>query len=107
MLEAEDRGVQREPVMRPIGMRRQVRPIAAVAENRMIRLGEVNSDLIAAAGVELNSDQGRVGQDLLDLKMRDSVLTVIRVFHGMLAEPFTGGEITFKRAGFLFHPAGD
>ena len=56
MLEAQDCGVQREPVMRPIGMRGQVGSIAAVAENRVIRLGEVNANLIAAAGVELNAD---------------------------------------------------
>ena len=107
MLESQNVGVQGKSCVRPIGMFRDVWSVAAIADDRMIGFGEMDSDLVAAAGIELHSDERRVGQSFIDGEVRDGVFAAVGVLNGIPAESFAGGEVTFVLAGVVFHHAGD
>ena len=99
--------VQCESRVWPVGMLREVRPIAAVADDGVIGLGEMDADLVAAAGVELHADERRVGQSFIDSEVRDGVLAAVGVLDRVPAEPLAGGEVAFVLAGVLFHHSGN
>src|SRR5450631_3920758 len=76
MLEAQGRGVQQESR----GFDQRLRVVADIdlfADEWMPRFGEVDPDLMRAAGLEPNAAQRRVAQRALDLDVRHRALATI------------------------------
>ena len=70
-----------------------------VAEDGVAVVGEVDADLVAAAGFEADFDGGGVGQRLEDAIVRDRELAFVGVARGVLVEIAGGGQVRAKRAG--------
>lgn len=107
MVEAEGDGVQGDAFGRPAFVLRPAAAITRIAEDRMTVLGEVDADLVAAAGLELDFDYCRVGQVLLHAKVRDGEFAFGFVAGREADQVLPGAHVRAERAVLLFDLARD
>jgi hypothetical protein len=71
--------------------------VLVVAEDRVSLFGEVDTDLVPAAGLQCDADQRGTIQLLLDAVMRDGVLTRLVIRDGKSLQVFPGPQTRAER----------
>ncbi len=106
MREAQRDGMERDALVGPAVMAGFFLSVARVAEDGMAVVGEVDADLIAAAGFEADFDDGGVEQCVLDAVVSDGELAAVIVRRPALIEAARGFEVGAESAGGFGEDAG-
>src|SRR6186713_2525283 len=99
--------MEREPLVRPPAMAGELRLVTGIAEDWMAGFGEMDPDLIAAAGFQPDSDLGHPLQPLHHFVMRDGSLADLFVVRGKAVEVFVRGQQRVEGSLVFLKVAGD
>jgi hypothetical protein len=107
MFQTQGNGMQRKSLRRPPVMQSFFPAIPAIAQHRMAVVGEMNANLVATAGFQLNLDDSCIPQYFYDSIVSDCEPALALPLCGKLVQIVSGYQMGAKHTFRLFQNLGD